>query len=202
MKSQTVTCLTAMILFAALAIPVRMAAQGQTTHFRHYKLVDVGTFGGPASFINPVFNSVPALNSHGTTVGWSATPTPSTSTSNGFACGGPNGVVPNVFHAFELQNGAVTDLSSLAPASHNCSVAGSVNARGEIAGTSEIDELDPVIGIKEVRAVLWRQREIMNLGTLGGAQSGSGGPSGAINNRGQVVGIALNAVPDPFSMYD
>jgi len=33
--------------------PVQLAAQGQTTHFRHYKLIDIGTFGEPASFVNP-----------------------------------------------------------------------------------------------------------------------------------------------------
>lgn len=204
MRSRTsrLTHTKTMVLFLALAIPLLLAAQGWAQNFRHYKLIDIGTFGGPASFINPVFNSVPALNSHGATVGWSATLTPSTSTSNGFACGGPDGLVPNVFHAFELQNGAVTDLSSLPPAGQNCSDGGSVNARGEIAGTSEVDELDPVIGIKEVRAVLWKQGEIINLGTLGGAQSGSGGPSGAINNRSQVVGFAQNAVPDPVSLLD
>jgi probable HAF family extracellular repeat protein len=202
MKSNTLRFFTAISLLTVLALPISLAAQERATNFRHYKLIDIGTFGGPASFINSVVNSFPALNSHGTTVGNSATPTPSTSISSGFVCGGPNGLVPNVSHAFELQNGAVTDLSSLPPADQNCSDAGSVNARGEIAGTSEIDELDPVIGIKEVRAVVWKQGEIINLGTLGGAWSGSGGPSGAINNRGQVVGFAQNAVPDPVSLID
>src|ERR1700758_1175303 len=108
MKSRTLTCITAITLFAALA-SIGLAAQ----EHRHYKLIDMGTFGGPASFVNPVVNSVPALNSHGTTVGTSATPIPSTSTSNGFVCGGPSGLVPNVFHAFELQNGSVTDLGAL-----------------------------------------------------------------------------------------
>ena len=71
MKSGFLTSLTTITLFAALAIPIQLAAQRQTTNFRHYKLIDMGTLGGPASFINPVVNSVPALNSHGTTVGWS-----------------------------------------------------------------------------------------------------------------------------------
>src|SRR5437870_13697417 len=54
MKSRTMTCITAMTLFAALAIAVRLrlaaqeapAAQGQATAHTRYKLIDIGTFGG------------------------------------------------------------------------------------------------------------------------------------------------------------
>lgn len=53
MKSRRLKCITAMTLFAALAIPVRLAAQKQKEGKEHhrYKVVDIGTFGGPASFI-------------------------------------------------------------------------------------------------------------------------------------------------------
>ncbi len=44
MKSRIFTCITAMTLFAALAVPVQVAAQ----HSR-YKLIDTGTLGGPNS---------------------------------------------------------------------------------------------------------------------------------------------------------
>jgi probable HAF family extracellular repeat protein len=193
MRSGKLICLA---LFALLAIPIRLAAQKQTTHFHHYKLIDMGTFGGPMSFINSVFNSVPALNSHATTVGGSATPAPTTSTSNGGICGGPDGLVPNIFHAFEWHRGIVTDLGALPPAEQNCSSAGSVNARREIVGTSENGMVDPLFPINEVRAVVWKNRNIRDLGTFGGSHSGASG----INNRGQVVGSAQNAIPDPFSL--
>src|SRR6266849_2238118 len=148
------------------------------------------------SFVNSVFNSVPALNSHGTTVGGSATPAPTASTRNGGVCGGPDGRVPNVFHAFGWQKGIVTDLGALPPAEQNCSDAGSVNARGEMVGTSENGMVDPLFPINEGRAVIWKSGHILDLGTFGGSHSGASG----INNRGQVVGSAQNAIPDPFSL--
>jgi probable HAF family extracellular repeat protein len=56
------------------------------------------------------------------------------------------------------------------------------------------------LGVKEFRAVLWNEGAITNLGTFGGAYSVGGVAAGAINNRSQVVGAALNAIPDPFSL--
>ena len=44
MKSRTLMCITAITLFAVLAIPVPLAAQ----HTR-YKLIDIDTLGGPAA---------------------------------------------------------------------------------------------------------------------------------------------------------
>jgi probable HAF family extracellular repeat protein len=52
--------------------------------------------------------------------------------------------------------------------------------------------------VPEGIAVLWgKNGEIVNLGTLGGNQS----LAGAINSRGQVVGVAANTTLDPFSMF-
>jgi probable HAF family extracellular repeat protein len=178
------------------AFPIRAAAQ----EHHHYKLIDTGTFGGPMSFLNLSANGVPALNIQGTTVGDSNTATLQTSISDGFVCAGTFSGVPYVFHAFALRNGVVSDLGALPPADENCSNAGSVNANGEISGTSEVDEIDPVLGTKKFRAVLWKEGEIVNLGTFGGAYSVGGVVAGAINNHSQVVGAALNAIPDPFSL--
>src|SRR5438094_6801506 len=120
MKSRTFTSFIAMTLFAALALPVQLAAQ----HTR-YKLVDIGTFGGPASYVNPapLMGSPDQVNSSGTTVGGALTSIAITSSSNNaIVCGGIEGLLPLVNHAFQWQNGVLTDLGSLA-GPNNCSFA-------------------------------------------------------------------------------
>jgi probable HAF family extracellular repeat protein len=175
------------------------ATPDTNTHNKHhhYKLIDVGTFGGPSSFINTPQNIFPALNSSGSTVGASGTTIPTTPTSNPIICGGQEGLNPEVYHGFGWRNGAVADLGSLAGANY-CSDAGSINARGEIGGSSENGLVDPVLGFNETHAVVWKNGEIIDLGTFGGSE----GLGLCLNNRGQEVGLALNAVPDPFSVFD
>ena len=46
MKSRFLMCFAAITLFAAMAMPVPLAAQDHTKHRKH-KLIDLGTFGGP-----------------------------------------------------------------------------------------------------------------------------------------------------------
>ncbi len=184
MKTRTWMWIAAVYLFAALAMPVRLSAAQHT----RYKLIDLGTFGGPASSFNP---GGIMLNNRGFGVGASETPVHDPSNANGFPCG-PGSFI---YHGFEMQNGVAVDLGALPPADENCSNAGWINARGEIAGNSETAEVDPLLGVKEVRAVLWKNGQIMDLGTLGGNES----VATAVNDNGQVVGFALNTVPDPFS---
>lgn len=183
----------------ALALPGFVVAQEHPAKHRHYKAVDLGTFGGPASYIQPTseFGSPNQINERGTAVGGADTSIPTTPVSNLFVCGGVGGVVPFANHAFERRDGLVTDLGTLAGAD-NCSVATSINARGQIAGTSENGVLDPILGVTQIRAVVWNHGEIQNLGTLGGNHSAAN----ISNDRGQVVGIALNAIDDPFSFFD
>jgi len=183
MKSRTFTCITAMTLFTALAIPVQLAAQGQP----RYKLVDVGTFGGPNSFVNGP--TVPILSNNGTYAGEAETSVPDPYTPN---CQDRDCLVQ---HAQEWQDGVVTDLGTL-PGVDLSSGATWVSAN--VVGWSENGEIDPVLGIPEIRAVRWtKDGQIIDLGTLGG---GNASFATAVNNRGQVTGWSLNTIPDAFSM--
>ena len=197
MKSRTTTCITAMTFFAALAIPVRLAAQAeqQSKQQRRYKLIDFGTFGGPSSYLeidngeNGATNQV--VNNKGMVAGWGDTATPDP---HAPFCFNPYASDCFLVHAFQWRSGATTDLGVL-PGGDN-STAAWISDAGLIAGQAQNGSVDPLIpGFPEVRAVLWRGGKIIDLGTLGGNESSAF----SVNDRGQVVGVAVNTIPDPFS---
>jgi probable HAF family extracellular repeat protein len=167
--------------------PTAMEAQPNKTQnhvkHHHYKLIDIGGLGGPNSFVTYGGITSKSINSRGIVVG-----NADTSTAD------PYCLVPSCLlnHAFRWRNGVVTDLGAL-PGGNN-SFAFGINDRGWVAGVSENGLIDPMTGSPEVRAILWKDDEIINLGTLGGNASGAN----AVNNRGQVVGGALNTISAPF----
>jgi probable HAF family extracellular repeat protein len=189
MKSNKLTCITALALLVALAIPVWLAAQEHPA--KHYRLIDLGTFGGRISEISIGSFSI---NSHGLAVGGAETSVSQPPHSNPWSCGPGT----DVYHGFEWHKGVKRDLGSLAPVDDDCSNAGGINASGEISGASENGAIDPLTGITEVRAVIWKDGHIKNLGTLGGNHSSAQW----INDQGQVVGFALNKIADPYSWFD
>ena len=110
MRSKTLSCITGIALFASLTIPMRPVAQEQKRHkqeHHRYRFIDLGTFGGPESYINPAFTfgSNHQLNRRGAVVGSATTSILTTSVSNGFVCGGLDGTVPFANHAFQWRNG-------------------------------------------------------------------------------------------------
>lgn len=188
MKSRFLMLLAAITLFAALAMPLRLAAQDKKDHHKHhhYKLIDIGTFGGPDSLV-PELQRI--INSRGTVVGGADTSTPDPNA--------PNCFDPECFvqHTVQWKDGALTDLGALPGV--NSSTPAEVNAHGLVAGLSQNGVIDPLTGLPEQRAVLWQDGQIMDLGTLGGNESAAIG----MNDKGQVIGVALNTISDPISFF-
>lgn len=205
MKTAKLMCFSAVTLFAVLATPLRLAAQDSADRkhkHHHYKLIDMGTFGGPQSYFNSLnltdtfgfgtvfYNLAQVRNQHGVFVGFADTATLDPYPEFCY--------VPDCYvtHAFQFKDGIKTDLGALPGGASSASFW--INSRGWIAGNSENGQTDPAIpGLPEIRAVLWRGGHIRDLGTLGGSTSFSQ----AINDRGQITGLALNDVLDPFSFY-
>jgi probable HAF family extracellular repeat protein len=183
MKPRVLKSMIEVMLLAALALPLQLAAQ----HTR-YKLIDVGTLGGPNSSANGP--TVPDLSNRGTYEGAAETSIP-----DPYApyCQNPDCLVQ---HAQKWRNGVVTDLGAL-PGVNN-SGGTWISASGRfISGASENGRIDPLLGVPELRAVLWKHDQIIDLGTLEGGHESF---AAAVNDRGQVAGWFANSVSDPFSL--
>src|ERR1700745_2389592 len=184
MKRSTLMFRKLVVLLAATAVPFEVVAQ----HSR-YKLVDLGTFGGPASAIAPTDfgggeNPGRGLTHDGVIVGPAETAMP-----DPFAPNCANSDCP-VSHAFAWKHGVLTDLGTTQGGSDSDlgSVAHWINDLGWIAGSSQVGGIDPLTGNPANHATLWRNGKITDLGTLGGEFGGST----AVNNRGQVVGFSTD----------
>jgi probable HAF family extracellular repeat protein len=79
------------------------------------------------------------------------------------------------------------------------SAAGSINSLGWATGQSQTSTIDPVAGIPEYRAVIWKRQQILDLGTLG---SGTESLGIYANDAGQVIGFStINTEPDPVGFF-
>ncbi|MFZ0739769.1 MAG: hypothetical protein WBL70_00185 [Candidatus Acidiferrales bacterium] len=196
---------TITIAAAPAAAAEALSVVASTTAHHHYKVIDIGTFGGPSSYFDDLhltdnygfntafYNFSQVLNSKGVFVGFADTSLPDPYSADPVFCYVPDCYVTD---AYQWQNGETTDLGALTDGVS--SAAFWINSNGLIAGNSENGEFDPVVpGLPELRAVIWKNGKIQDLGTLGGSSSFSQ----AVNDRGQVTGLALNDVPDPFSFY-
>src|SRR5215831_17646407 len=203
MKSRTLACISRMTACAArstiwflgmttlpavLALPAGSAAQ---QHPR-YKLIDLGTLGGPHSYGSVNGDGFSVLNNSGVVASFADLSVPDPNAA--FFCFDPDCFQA---HASKWKHGVITDLGAL-PGNNN-SAAGSINARGWATGQSQTSTLDPVLGIPEFRGVLWKHGQIIDLGTLGDGTESLGI---YVNDAGQVIGFStINTEPDPAGFF-
>jgi len=179
MKFRTLTCITAMTVFAALVAPIRLAAQDQQARHRkqtHYAVKELGTLGGTQSGANTITNN-------GWAEGWAELPDGQTE------------------HAVLWRGQAMTDLGTLGGPSSAVSFPVH-DDRGVIVGNSETSNTDPLgedfCGFAAGTGLIclgfhWQDGVMTPLPTLGGNNAWATGA----NNRGQAIGIAENSTQDP-----
>jgi probable HAF family extracellular repeat protein len=172
MKSKTLMFVTTITLSVALALPVQLAAQRT-----HYKLIDLGTLGGPNSATNGGPPSM--INNRGVVAGMADTSAP---------CAYLGGFVSP---AVRWVNGIPANLGLLPGGCFGGP--NSINSKGMIVGVGDIGVLDPVWG-PVIRADFLYKGRIIDLGTFGGANS----LANEINERGQIDGGAETLDPDPW----
>jgi probable HAF family extracellular repeat protein len=187
MNWRVLKSMIALMVLAVLAPPVELAAQQP-----RYKLIDLGTFGGPNAGVNGP--GTRDLSNRGIYAGEADTSIP-----DPYApfCQSPDCLVQ---HAQEWRNGYVIDLGAL-PGENLSSGATQISANGRfISGVSDNGTSDPLTGATtEWRAVIWTSEgHIHNLGTLPG---GTESFAFDVNSRGDVIAASNNTVPDPFSMF-
>jgi probable HAF family extracellular repeat protein len=157
------------------------------THHR-YRVVDVGTFGGPNGDVLVPPPAAQVLSNSGIFVGAAETEEPDPFAPNCWRppdCLVEKGLLHFAGKSFNI--GSLRRGYSGGPIS--------VNDFGVSVGFSQNGKIDPLTGSFEIKAALWFGGRVIDLGTLGG----NGASANAINNRGQIFGGALNTIPDANS---
>jgi len=190
MKYKTSACAVAATVLVGSMISVQLPAEdgeNQEGRHHHYRLIDLGTSGGPMGYFSSGPAQLRVLNQRGTPVGSSDTTTldPYSPDCVGLDC--------YVTHAFKWEHDVRTDLGSLPGTTDSDPLW--ISDSGLIVGLSENGSVDPLTGFPELRAILWEGDRLVDLGTFGGNAS----VADAVNDWGQVVGGALNASPDRYA---
>ncbi|HEV2729388.1 MAG TPA: hypothetical protein VGV15_05100, partial [Terriglobales bacterium] len=227
MPRNLMVAITAITLFATLAIPVRLAAQVR------YTVQDLGTLGGTFSTANSINNKgwVPGgATILGDTALHAFLWRKGVMTDLG-TLGGPNSIAlyplnergqvtgysdtftpdPNgedfcgfgtnlICLPFVWQKGVMSPLPTLGG---NNGLAGEINNRGRVVGLAENATLDstcvaPNPQVLQVEPVIWEEGEIHQLPTFPGDPDGG---ANAINDRGQAVGFSGTCYPSPTTSH-
>ena len=197
MKFAQLTSIAATAVLTLLGLPVSLAAQDEakTNHahqYHHYQLVDMGTFGGPQSFLSlPGLPAPGVLNNRGQIAG-----TADTSDIDPLCGNHP----PDCYtsHGFIWKNGTKTDLGIL-PGGTNSQV-NWISANGFMTGVDDYNQPDPLLGFpNQLHGIFWGgDGATTDIGAL--PETYFALPS-AVNSRGAVVGQGLDTIPDPDGIY-
>jgi probable HAF family extracellular repeat protein len=159
---------TAITLFVALAVPFRVAAQGQNANHVRYTVTDLG----------PAADQVGGINNRG---------------SLNYTAVQPDGSLRATFR----QKGRKTDLGTLGGPNSSAfagpSESGQVVGKAETSTPDPLGEDYCFYGTNLMcRGFVWQNGQMTPLTTLGGNNSWAND----INNRGQIVGQAENSTQD------
>lgn len=177
MKNQSIL-IAAVVLLAALMSPLGARSQEKeeqkAPNLPRYSITDLGTLG--------TFNIATGLNNEGAVVGFSD--------------------IPGDHHAFVWRAGVKTNLGTLGGPQSVVGFNNPINDSGAVTGASTISTTDPngedfcVIGSTVIcLPFVWEKGVMTALPLLGG----NNGMASAINNRGQIVGVAETPNSDPCS---
>ena len=170
-----------LITFAAFAASaLSLSAQVPSQQHTRYRLIQIGTFGGPGSGYQGA--TLIATNS-GMVVGVADT---SDADPNAPICFNHNCLVS---HAWKWQDGVLTDLGVLPGG--GSSYTNAINYRGLVVGQSEDGTFDALSGIPRFVATLWDHGLIKNLGTFGGISFAI-----SITNENFIMGASENGLID------
>jgi probable HAF family extracellular repeat protein len=179
-----------LILLSIVLAPALLNGQVKANKpIPRYRLVDLGTFGGPVSYGSADGPGGRILNNAGVVSSCADTTQPDTHAPD--FCFNHNCFVG---HAFRWRRGTLEDLGTLAPDAS--SLVAHINDRGWGIGQSETGNIDPLFGVPQAEAVVWTSSRMIPLGFLPGGTESIGV---SINNAGQAVGFGFDGVADPFA---
>jgi len=154
-----------------------------------YQLINLGSLGGTNYYETYSGLNGQYLNNSGTVVGGMDTSVPDPACFNSSCL---------TSHAFEWTNDSLADLGTLEfNPKGNFSQAFWVNDQGRSVGISTYNAIGVTNEIPS-KAVMWKDRQIIDLGTLGGYASFAQ----AVNNRDQAVGWALNLIQATKNIWE
>ena len=169
---------TALICVATFLVPC--LSRQNSPHHNRYRLIQVGTFGGPNSLYQ---GATMIATQSGMVVGAANTPNadPNTPVCFDSSC--------FILHAWKWRDGLLTDFGVLPGGSS--SYTNALNSRGFVVGQSEDGEVDPLTGNARFVATLWDHGRIKNVGTFGGVSFAI-----AITDQNFVMGASENGIID------